>query len=75
MPRRGTVRVRHAFEDRIAAEKSRLDAQAAKLAPGPEKDELLKKIGQLETAANINAWLNSPELQPPKPNTLFHFMA
>ena len=66
MPSRGSVRVRHSFDDRIAAETARCEAQAAKLAPGPEKDELLKKIGQLETAARINGWLNSRGLQPPK---------
>ena len=66
MPRRGSVRVPHTFEERLAAEKSRLEAQAAKLRRGPQKDELLHKIAQLETAARINDWLNSPGLQPPK---------
>jgi hypothetical protein len=55
------------FEDRIAAEKARTEAMAAKLKPGPQKDALLKKIRQLETASNINNWLSSPGLQPPKP--------
>ena len=59
--------VPHTFEDRLAAQKARLEAQVAKLRPGPDKDRLLEKIGQLETAAHINAWLLSPELQPPKP--------
>jgi hypothetical protein len=58
--------VPHTFEDRIAAEKARLEAQAANLEPGPQMDGLLKKISQLETAANINEWLSSPGLQPPK---------
>lgn len=57
--------VPHAFEDRIAAEKSRLEVQAANLPPGPQKDALLKKIGQLETASRINEWLSSPGLQSP----------
>jgi hypothetical protein len=56
----------HTFEDRIAAEKARLEAQAAKLKPGPQQDDLLEKIRQLETAAHINDWLTSPALQPPK---------
>jgi hypothetical protein len=56
----------HTFEDRIAAEKARLEAQVAELKPGPQKEGLLKKIGQLETASHINEWLTSPELQPPK---------
>ena len=65
MPRRRSVP--HTFEDRIAAEKAKLEAQVAKLKPGPKMDELLRKIGQLETAAHISAWLSSPGLQPPKP--------
>ena len=55
----------HSFEGQIAAEKSRLEAQAAGLPPGPEKDALLKKIRQLETATHVNEWLTSQELQPP----------
>ena len=53
------------FEGRIAAEKARLEAEAADLRPGPQKDELLKKIRQLETASRLNEWLSSPGLQPP----------
>jgi hypothetical protein len=55
----------HSFEEQIAAEKSRLEEQAATLPPGPQKDALLKKIRQLETASHMNAWLTSPGLQPP----------
>ena len=57
--------VPHSFEDQIAAEKSRLEAQAADLPPGPQKDALLKKIRQLETASHVNQGLTSPGLQPP----------
>ena len=53
MPRRGSIRVPHTFDERLAAEKSRLEAQAAKLRPGPQKDELLHKIAQLETAPEL----------------------
>jgi hypothetical protein len=67
MQRRRRSVVPHTFEDRIAAEKARLEAQVAKLAPGPQKDELLKKIGQLQTASHINEWLSSQGLEPPKP--------
>jgi hypothetical protein len=56
----------HRFEDQIAVEKARLEAQVASLLPGPRRDALLKKISQLETAAHINEWLMSPGLQPPK---------
>jgi hypothetical protein len=58
--------VTHTFEENVAAEKARLKAQVAKLPPGPQRDGLLKKIRQLETASHISEWLNSPGLQPPK---------
>lgn len=59
--------VPHTFEDRIAAEKAKLEAQVAKLRPGPQMDELLKKIRQLDTAAHMSEWLSSPGLRPPEP--------
>ena len=57
----------HTFEQNIAAEKARLEAQIAKLKPGPQRDALLKKISQLEIASDINEWLTSPGLRPPEP--------
>ena len=38
----------HTFEQHVAAEKARTEAEAAKLKPGPQRDALLKKIRQLE---------------------------
>ena len=64
MPHRRSIP--HTFEDRIEAEKARLEAQVARLRPSPKKDEMLERIRQLETAAHINEWLSSPGLQPPK---------
>ena len=57
--------VPHTFEHKIAAEKARLEAQASKLPPGQQKNGLLEKIRQLETASRLNEWLSSPGLQPP----------
>jgi len=59
--------VPHTFEENIAAEKAKLEAQVAKLRHGPQKDALLRKIRQLDTAAHISEWLSSPGLQPPEP--------
>jgi hypothetical protein len=59
--------VPHTFEENIAAEKAKLEAQVAKLTPGPQKDALLRKIRQLDTAAHMSEWLSSPGLQPPEP--------
>lgn len=41
-------------------------AEAARLPPGPEHQELLRKAREAETAAKLNDWLTSPELRPPK---------
>jgi hypothetical protein len=57
--------VPHTFEGRIAAMKARLEKLAATLPPGPKKDQLLKKIRQLETASRIGEWLSSAGPQPP----------
>jgi hypothetical protein len=40
--------------------------QAENLPHGKERDGLIRKARQLETASQINQWLSSPELQPPK---------
>ena len=55
----------HTFEENIAAHEAKLKAQVAKLKPGPQMDELLQKIRQLETASRMNEWLSSPGLQSP----------
>ena len=57
----------HTFEENIAAEKAKLEAQVAQLKPSPQRDGLLRKIRQLETALRVNEWLTSPGLRPPEP--------
>jgi hypothetical protein len=59
--------VPHTFEENIAAEKAKLEAQIAKLKPGPQMDALRKKIRQLNTAAHMGEWLSSPGPRPPEP--------
>ena len=59
--------VPHTFEENLAAEKAKLEAQIAKLKPGPQMDTVLKKIRQLETVAHMSEWLTSPGPQPPRP--------
>ena len=39
---------------------------AEKLPHGKQREALLRKARQLKTASQINQWLSSPELQPPK---------
>jgi hypothetical protein len=54
------------FEDRLVAEKTRAEEQVAALSEGPEREALLKKINQLDTALRVDAWASSTGLQPPK---------
>ena len=62
-------RVKHVstFEERLAEEAQRLRDQAKKLQHGKERDELLRKARQAETASHLSEWLASPGLQPPEP--------
>ena len=54
------------FPERLDQEAKRLRAEAEKLPHGPERDVLLRKARQAETAFHVNDWLSSPGLQPPK---------
>ena len=54
------------LQDRIIAWAKEVRAQAAELPHGPERDALLKKVRQAETAMHLDDWANSPGLQPPK---------
>jgi hypothetical protein len=44
----------------------RFEQQAALIPNGPPKDQLLRKIRQLDTKSHLKEWLSSPGLQPPK---------
>jgi hypothetical protein len=56
----------HSFEDQLAAEKVRLRLHLASAPRGPDRDMLITKLRQIETASHINEWLSSPGLQPPR---------
>ncbi|WFU43062.1 hypothetical protein QA640_11775 [Bradyrhizobium sp. CB82] len=56
----------HSFDEKLSAEKARLEAVFENVEPGPQRDLLERKLRQIETASNINEWLTSPGLQPPK---------
>jgi hypothetical protein len=40
--------------------------EAQKLPHGKEREALMRKARQLETASQLNQWLSSPELKPPE---------
>jgi hypothetical protein len=54
------------LKDRLAVFANEARGKASQLGPGPEKDDLLKKARQADTAAHLDDWANSPGLRPPE---------
>jgi hypothetical protein len=54
------------LKDRLIAFAKDARDRAAQLAPGMEREDLLKKARLADTASHIDDWANSPGLQPPK---------
>lgn len=54
------------FPDRLAQEAERLREEAKKMPHGKEREELLRKARQADTALRINDWLSSPGLKQPE---------
>nr|WP_249815716.1 MULTISPECIES: hypothetical protein [unclassified Bradyrhizobium] len=53
------------LEERLANEADRLREQADHLPAGKQREELLLRARQAETASHITEWLTSPGLKPP----------
>ena len=51
--------------ERLSEDTEQLRAQAEALLPGPDRDHVLRRIRQNETAAHMTEWLNSPGLRAP----------
>jgi len=66
MQRRRQFKQTISFKDRLASFAKEARERASRLRPGPEKDELLKKASQADTASHLDDWANSPELRPPR---------
>jgi hypothetical protein len=54
------------FQDRLADFIADTRSEAEAMPDGADQSELRKKLRRAETAANIDKWADSPELQPPK---------
>ena len=65
MQRRRFKQIR-TFPDRLSDFAREARERAEKLPPGTEKDDLLRKARQADTAFHLEEWLNSPGLRPPK---------
>jgi hypothetical protein len=66
MKRRRRFKQTISLRDRLTSFADEMRGKAARLRPGAEKDALLKKAHQCDTAAHLDDWANSPGLQPPK---------
>ena len=51
------------FPDRLAKEAERFRQEADTKSPGAERDDLLRKACQAETAARIDQWVSSAGLK------------
>jgi hypothetical protein len=51
--------------DRLEEEATRLREEAEAKPPGQEREALLRKARQANTAARINEWISSPGLRTP----------
>jgi hypothetical protein len=51
--------------ERLVQEAERLRTEAKKLPPGHDREMLLRKARQTETASHISEWLSSPGLRAP----------
>jgi hypothetical protein len=65
MTKRRRFNQQSSLEDRLASFAKEARERAAELAPGTEKDDLLRKARQADTASHLNEWANSAGLQPP----------
>ena len=54
------------FEQRLAQEALRIQEQVKSLPQGKERELLVRKARQLETASHVNEWILSPGLKPPR---------
>jgi hypothetical protein len=54
------------FDERLAQEARHWREQAKTMPPGIERESLLRKLRQTETALHVNEWLASRGLQLPK---------
>lgn len=66
MKRRRRFKQQVTLQDRIVEWAIGIREQANQMRPGPQRDELLRKLRQAETAMHLEDWANSPGLQPPK---------
>nr|WP_249144869.1 hypothetical protein [Bradyrhizobium lablabi] len=66
MQKRRRFKQTQSLEERLADEAIRLRQQAHMLAPGADRDSLLRRARQAETCSQMSEWLRSPGLWSPQ---------
>jgi hypothetical protein len=66
MTKRRRFKPKPSLRARLAAFAEKLRLKAADAASSAERDRLIKRARQAETASLADEWVNSPGLQPPK---------
>jgi len=68
MPRipRNQPKAKASLQDRLKLEAIRLKAGAKALPPGARRDAMMQKARETEIASQVDQWLSSPGLQPPR---------
>jgi hypothetical protein len=54
------------LDQRLTEQAERFRKEARGTPPGIERERLLRQARQCETAAHIQEWFSSPDLQPPR---------
>jgi leucyl aminopeptidase len=54
------------LQDRLMKFAKEAREKASRLPPGSEREDMLRKARQADTASHMNDWINSLELQSPK---------
>lgn len=66
MQRRRRFKQTETLEQRLSKEAALLRAEAQGAPPGIERERLIRRARQAETASHLSEWLAWPGLQPPK---------
>ena len=66
MLKRRRFKQTESLQDRLVAFAKEARNKAEHLPVGIEREDMLKKARQADTAAHLENWINSPGLQPPK---------
>ena len=66
MLRRRRSKQSESLQDRLMKFAKEAREKASRLPPGSEREDMLRKARQADTASHMDDWVNSLELQSPK---------